>query len=163
LDDESKAGLICKERYYLLRDEVLRTHPWKFAKKRVSLALLDETPVFGYDYAYQLPTDCLRVLGSEYADTEFKVEGRKVLTNETTMYLSYVSRIEDVSQYDAEFCEALACRIAADIAYAITNNASLTETMMKVYREKLAEARSVSAMEGTPDNLVVDDWINARE
>jgi hypothetical protein len=45
-----------------IRDEVLEAKDWKFAKTRVALSKLTSTPVFGYDYAYGLPPDFLRVV-----------------------------------------------------------------------------------------------------
>lgn len=44
-----------------IRDEVLETKDWKFAKRRRAIGKLAETPDSGYDYAYRLPDDFLRI------------------------------------------------------------------------------------------------------
>ena len=56
VDESSKAGRLCRLHYALLRDAVLRAHPWNFAMRRVELAQVTFTPAFEYDYAYALPT-----------------------------------------------------------------------------------------------------------
>lgn len=40
------------------RDNLLRLHNWNFAISRKKLARLSEAPVFGFDYAFSMPTAC---------------------------------------------------------------------------------------------------------
>ncbi len=44
-----------------IRNEVLEARDWKFAKTRYELAKNATTPLYGYDYAYTLPADFLRL------------------------------------------------------------------------------------------------------
>lgn len=64
------------------RDEILAGHPWNFARKR-ALAIQTTDPLFGYENAFTIPSDCLRVL--KIADdqaAEFRREGDLILTDE---------------------------------------------------------------------------------
>jgi len=162
LTDDTKEGRLCNEQYSKLRDEVLRAHPWNFAIKRVELAQISETPVFEWAYVYQLPNDCLRVLQAETKDVIYAVEGRKVYSDESTMYIKYIGQITDTATFDPQFAEALACRLAADIAYAITQSATVAQTMWEAYNSALRVARSCDAQEGTPEELQNTDWLVAR-
>lgn len=59
-DGSIQAGY-CATFYPIARDALLSQHPWDFATRRVALALL--TNVWPeWDYAYQLPSDCLTPL-----------------------------------------------------------------------------------------------------
>ena len=98
----------------------------------------------------------MRVLRVEDLDTDFKVEGRTIASNNSTMKIKYVGRITDPNEYDMLLIECLSARLAADIAYAITNNNALTATMWEMYSQKLSEARFVDATEGMPGTEGVD-------
>jgi len=51
----------CKLLYPILRDSVLENAPWQFATRIVSLAELTDVEVFNFAYAYQYPSDCLKI------------------------------------------------------------------------------------------------------
>ncbi len=52
----------CARFYPMARDEVLESHTWGTVTKRVSLALLSETPPSPWAFVYALPTDVLNAL-----------------------------------------------------------------------------------------------------
>ena len=136
-----------------MRDAVLRAHSWNCAIKRATLAADTETPVFEFAYQFTLPADCLRVLQAEYLDTIFRVEGRKIVSDESTINLIYVARIEDVNEYDTLLADTLATRLAAEIAYPVVASSSLAQNLLQAYKDKVSEARFVDATEGMPGSL----------
>jgi hypothetical protein len=60
-DDETREAKLCTNLYPTTRDSLLQQHPWRFSLGQASLARLVDTPLYGYDYAYQLPAGFLRV------------------------------------------------------------------------------------------------------
>lgn len=163
LTEDSRCAQLCNEQYEKMRDEVLIGHPWKFATKRVELAAVDSEPAFGYTYMFALPTDCLRVLPDpEYDDTEYKIEGQYLLTNESEFSIKYITNSVEVGFYPPMFAEALSCRLAADLAYPLAQSNTLMEAMMKAYQYQLKMARSIDAQQGTPPEIQADQWRNAR-
>lgn len=52
----------CARFYPIARDQLLEMHTWGFATKRVSLALLAETPPSPWAYVYNAPSDVLNFL-----------------------------------------------------------------------------------------------------
>jgi len=157
------------EVYIILRDEVMSAHPWNFALKRTTLAQLSSTPVIGYSYAHQIPTDSLRVLnvfnGTEETNeiTDFKIENDAILSNYTPLYCRYIYRNEDPTKYSTTFATAFSARLAAELAYPITNSNTLGKVMLEVYQEKLRIARVMDAQEsGLPDTLDNEFWIDSR-
>ena len=151
-DEDSKAARVSNQRYDSIRDAVLRAHPWNCAVTRRSLAPDSETPAFDWDFQFTLPADpyCLRVLRLDYLDIEFRVEGRKIVSNESSINLIYIARVTDPNEYDTLLQESIAARLAADVSFTLSQSTSLTQNMFNLYESKLKEARFVDATEGTP-------------
>ncbi|MHA2066123.1 MAG: hypothetical protein ACXABY_17265 [Candidatus Thorarchaeota archaeon] len=93
LNDGSRESKLCLARYDKARRAVLRLHLWKSAKVRKVLAPLTTTPVFGYDYQYDLPSDLLRLwlvsTSPDYifTDEQYEIEGRRLLHDQSALYV----------------------------------------------------------------------------
>ena len=148
LTEDSKNARLCNSRYTQVRDAVFRSHPWNCLQVRVELASSTTTPVWGYNFKFDLPGDCLRLLKILDFDSNYQVEGRAILSNNETMKILYISRIEDPNQYDELLRETLSAALGADIAYAITSNNTTSQNMLVTYQEKLKDARFVDSTEG---------------
>jgi hypothetical protein len=170
LTEDSKNARLCNARYTQVRDSVFRSHPWNCLQKRVQLAADTDAPAWGFTKQYTLPADCLRILTILDYDADYKIEGRKILTDNSTMKILYIGRIEDPNQYDELLRETLSAALAADIAYAVTSSNPTASNMYNLFQDKLKEARFVDATEGQNQNPekgmadVIDTstWINSR-
>lgn len=175
LSENSQEARLCNRRFATVRDAVLRAHPWNIAITRKQLAKDATSPAFGFTNQYTLPTDpyCLRVLSFWDANvdnevaaydsrTSFKIEGRKVLSDAGECRITYIGRITDTEQYDSLLSSTVAHRLASEIAYAVTGSNSLANSMQQLYEARLREARSIDAMEGTPDRIIANDFIDIR-
>jgi len=170
LTDDTERARLCNAFYADARDACLRSHPWNFAITRASLTQLSSTPSYGFDYQYALPTDpyCLRVLSMEFEDYIFKVEnlateGRVLLTNEDTAKILYIAKITDTALFDSMFVDALTAKLAANLAYPVTNSVTLQTQMVKIYEGKMSEARSIDGQEGFINDLVSDTFTDFRK
>jgi len=148
LTEDSKNGRLCNARFTQVRDAVFRSHPWNCLQKRIAVAADVATPAWGFSYQYTLPADCLRLLRILDYDSDHKVEGRSILSNNSSMKILYISRVTDPNQYDELLRETLSAALAADIAYAITSNNTTQQNMIALYQEKLRDARFVDSTEG---------------
>jgi len=148
LTEDSKNARLCNSRFTQVRDAVFRSHPWNCLQTRVELASSTTTPAWGYKFKYDLPGDCLRLLKILDYDSNYKVEGRSILSNNSSMKILYISRVEDPNQYDELLRETLSAALGADIAYAITSNNTTSQNMIVNYQEKLKDARFVDSTEG---------------
>lgn len=175
--DDSKAGRAVNATYTAVRDAELRRHKWRFSITRTQLAASATTPDFGYARAFPLPTDCLRVLAvgdwtpgvdtDEYRDGHdralYSLEGRSILTDlGAPLNLRYVARIQDPSQFDPAFAEALASRLAYELAEELTGSGSLRDRMLRDYKAAVSEAILANALETAPETFPDDSWIAAR-
>lgn len=169
LTDDSKNARLCNQRYEPIRNRIFRSHAWNCLTKRVQLAQDSDAPVVEFSNQYTLPADCLRVLkihtgatDSIESDIDYQVEGRKIRTNEGTVYLVYIALITDPNEYDVYLQEAISSALASDIAYAITNNATLAKNYQELADERLREARFVDATENALGTIESSEFTNAR-
>lgn len=164
LTEDSKAARLCNLFYNDTRDMLLRKHPWNFAIKRVELAKLTTSPVFGFDSEFQLPSDCLRVMFTNLQgdNRDFRIEGRKLLTDASSVKIEYIARIEDTTQFDSIFIDALSNQLAAELAYNISDNNTLVQFFMDNAEKSIRMAKSINGQEGIPYPIEADDWLNSR-
>tara|TARA_R100001086_G_scaffold118078_1_gene60676 strand:+ start:107 stop:697 length:591 start_codon:yes stop_codon:yes gene_type:complete len=173
LTEDSKAARICNQRFNFVRDSVFRSHPWNCLTIRTTIAPDTATPAFQFAKQFNLPTDpfCLRVLQLSDTDILYKIEGRKLLCDESSVEMIYIGRVEDVNQYDLLLIETLAAAMAADLAYPLVGSSALGANMFQLYQNKLTSARFVDATEDNDINTSVisdsrtvaaDTFINSR-
>jgi hypothetical protein len=163
LTEDSKNARLCNSRFTQVRDGVFRSHPWNCLQKRIELAQDTTAPAWGFKYAYTLPADCLRLLRILDYDSNYKVEGRKILSNTETMKILYVSRVTDPNEYDESLRETLSAALSADIAFAVTSNNTTATNMYNLFQDKLKDARFVDSTEGqnVEQDLGMSDVIDA--
>ncbi len=169
LTEDSKNARLCNQRFEPVRNRVFRSHNWNCLITRVQLAQDTTGPVVEYTYGYTLPTDCLRVLkihngttDSIESNLDYKVEGRKIVTNEGTIYLVYIALDTDPNTYDSYLAESISHQLAADLCYAITNNSTLANNYMARADERLREARFIDATENSLDTIESGEFTDAR-
>jgi len=178
LEENSKAARIMNQIYDRIRDDVFRSHPWNSLTKRMTLAQETEQPAYGYTFQYPLPADpyCLRVL--EFSNgtltypfdnmvdnsggPAFVIEGRKLLTDESSVKIKFIARIDDPNEYDSNLITTLSARLAMEAAYAITGSTSLIQVTASLYEARLKEARFMDATEGATQRVESTDFIESR-
>ena len=163
LTDDTTRARIANRIYAISRDALLRVHIWRFALKRVALARLATTPAWGFDYEYQLPADCLRVVTKENEDDyPFKVESDHLLTDESTANILYVARITDTAAFDPLFTNTLIAFLAYEFANVLTGKQSLAAQVYQAYQNKLAAAIGADTVEGRIDVFTDTDFTDVR-
>ena len=157
-----KAVRICVQLYSSIVDETIRAYNWNCATARSAALTASTTPEFGYAYAFELPSDCLRVLTIEDDKTiPFKIEGGLLMTDESAVKITYLKRIT-AANMDSLLQGAISARLAARIAFPLTNSTSLAAAMYKLYEQVVDEAQTMDAFEGASDSFGNDDLINSR-
>ena len=167
--DDSKNARLINQRYEPVRNRVFRSHAWNCLHKRVQLAQNSTAPVVEYSHAYALPADCLRVLKVHNGTTDsiksaidYKLEGRNIVTDEGTVFIIYIALDTDPNNYDTYLQESISHQLAADLAYAVTNNATLADKYMVRADERLREARFIDATENSLGTIESSEFTDAR-
>lgn len=159
LTDNVKAASLCKLLYYDVRDAVLEAHDWTFAVVRAKLPASTTAPTFGFGVAYPLPANVLRVQEvNERKGGPWQVEGGSIVTNDSTCRVKYISQITDPNKFSALFVQALAARMAAELAIPLTQSRALHEQHYKIYSAKIMEAAGRDGMQGT-SRRIRSQWL----
>ena len=166
LDEDTRAAKIARGMWDISRAACLRDHPWNFAVTEAQLnspyselevqegAILEPSVFIAHEfrYVFQLPADCLRLL-SVYHTPEYKKQGRLVMTNNPQCRVRYIRDVQDETEFDANFADVLASRLASDFGYAVTKSQSTADSNYQIYQQKLKMARHVDATEDTSGPL----------
>lgn len=161
--EDTEESQACFTVYEQLRDEVLRAHPWNFAVKLATLNKLSDAPAFDYQYAYQLPADCLRVLKlkEENYRNRYKVIGDQLHTDLDGVNIKYTKRETDTTLFDPLFVSALVTRIAQELCYALAGSSERTAQLEAEYIRILREAKRRDGQEGTPDPVTAQTFVDS--
>jgi hypothetical protein len=166
-DNDSNAVLV--NRFYEgERDAVLRSHRWNCAITTANLASLATAPIIDWAFKFTLPTDpyCLRILDVRTVSGDIKldhaIQGRELLTEESTVDITYIQRLEDATLFDALLHQAIVFRIAWKLAYPITRSHTVMSQMGAMFESIVREARTIDSQEGTPETIVTDALTDLR-
>lgn len=149
--DTTTHGDIVRRWYAHTKDSMMRQYTWNFTLARQSLSKDVTGPDFEFTNSFSLPTDpyCLRALEMYNSVSEWKVEGRKLLTDDASVNLKYISRVANVVDFDDLFTDALIFKIAANIAMPIKRDKSLADNLFNIAELKTQAARTHDSQEGT--------------
>ena len=117
---------------------------------------------WGYEYGYELPGACLRVIQMEDLSYEFKIERGILFTDESECKIMYIYDEETVATFDKLFYDALVAKLAWDMAWPLTHSNTFTETAAKRFELTIGQAKSIDGQEGTPPEFEADTWLDAR-
>ncbi len=164
LNEASAEAKACNQFYEHVRDMLLQGYPWRFAGKTVSLAELTNDKPGAWNYAYQRPTDCLKVryIRSEYSTLDpkpgviedltpyghpYEIEGTTIYCNLSPAFLRYTFRLTDPTRFSPLFIEALACHLAVRLAMPMTRDPKVRADVYQLGQAMLASAMAADANE----------------
>lgn len=164
LSEDSEAARLCNAVFALCRDEVLAEADWPFARRSAVLSEIADHGNLKWTYGFALPADYIATreiftgVRRTNTPTPYAVElraggaGHMLLTDEAAVtdeapYLTYTARVESPSLWHPYFSDALAWRIAMDIALALSGKADVQRTCAQMYEIALSKAET-SAAEG---------------
>jgi hypothetical protein len=187
--DGSAASERCAAFYPVARQELLESHSWSFAKKRVALALLSDNPSDVWTYAYAKPTNLLkpkRILTAgvlalsplieeqcwgasttfkERESAEYEIEGDVVLTHEPDAVMIYLADVVDVSKYTAGFTSALALLLGSYLAGPMVkgnDGVALGLKLRQAYDNVAARAKASDANSSTESSEFIPASLRRR-
>jgi len=166
MDEDTRERRAITRCYTMLRDRELRAHNWNFSIRRAVLAPSTVAPLFEFAKAFPLPADCLRPLPPS-RDVDWTIEyhegSKHILTNEgTVIYLRYVSRVTDETQFDPLFADMLACKIAWHCCEEITQSNQKKADIEREYDKAKADAKRINAFEQATPQEPEPPWLTAR-
>lgn len=154
-------------------DRALQKGQWKWALRAVALTYSPSVePSFGYTYAFNQPTDMLRLSYMcederyHFPLLQYMDAGGYWFSDLDTLYIQYVSNDasfgNDMSLWTDAFCEYFACHMAVKIAPRLTQAASRIDELMKLEAKLLLKAKSLDAMADPAKELPMSSWEGSR-
>lgn len=165
--------------YELIYDDVknllLSSYPWGFALKSKHLEKREEK--FLDKYMYQLPADCLLLVGVNgsvsgtgpmgihgAAITDFEIADNSVVSFfEKGIDIIYVKKIDDDAAFSMLFREAVAAKLASELSMRLKHSVNFRGVFENEFYNliKRAELNNeiVKSAEIMPDN----SWVSVRE
>jgi hypothetical protein len=179
----SPQGIAAENVWQYVRDEVLGAKDWRFAKTRVALAQSVTEPLSIWSYAYTLPSDFIKLARGTTDDPAvypntiddetypWAIESLPdgtfcLLTNYDNssydIFINYIRREENPVRYSAAFINALAFRLAAELAIQLPESRAKFSDMMNLYEMALIKAEGFNAsLDSLEDERGSDDWESA--
>ena len=175
--DNTTESRLCSRYYDIARKTILSEFPWSFAK-RSSVSLVADTtathPVYAYIYDY--PADALRILrignGSEQTGklSEYEVvsslvdDGSKqqILCNIEGARADYIADVEDAALFSAWFIEALAWKIAANVAVGLSGDPKIAQYAEQRYAVTVQDAKRYEGLQMNKPVIQGNRYMTAR-
>lgn len=177
LDGTDVTSKTCKALLAHTRDMLLQARPWPFATLRAPLGVLadDEDDLearSGWAFTYSLPADCIVprfIWGGTDAPTKgqeipFRIESsrdlksRVLLSNYPDAELVYTARITEPPRWDPLFAEALAMKLASDLAFGLAKKPALGSELMRGFYLAMGAAGAAAGNVGQPSPSPVSEF-----
>ena len=164
----------CLILYPQVRNEVLQRWPWNECREFADLgAEVSDVEMADFEYAFNLPSDCLAVVAQIDEDSHTTKYGHeirqgKLFTNDysntdgDSAYIDYILLESDTSKYSPSLKEAIATKLAAELAP--TLNSSQTAILKREYEYLvLPKAEGLNQAEQYNDDEGSYSWLDARK
>lgn len=171
--DTTKEARVGRRVYDATRKLLLAKAKWWFAERRAQLTASATTPVFGYDYAYPVPSDYIRLVSVHPTDddnstTPYRLgnqsgDDRVILTDSTTCYIRYIFDLEDVAVMSQPFQDALAAWVAWRLSGALPVNLAKEDRLDQEAERALMTAKGIEGAEDWPTRMAEGTWTQGRE
>jgi len=158
IDEKTKQSEKCNMWYDTVRKSLLLNLNASFSIKRAVLPEAVNVPiVYGYNKAFSLPADCLQVLNldSPVDDRYYQIEGNYLYTEQNkdeNIKIRYIADIQDVTKFDADFCDCLALKLAEKICLPLTEDEQKTALLKQLAQQKYVET---STKYGRDNRMIV--------
>ena len=166
-DDDPRAREAAKH-YDHVRQGLLEVHPWNFALARSSLAAHGTSPAWGWNTAFVLPTDTLKVWAVNGADRHCRWgverhQGLRCIVTDLTapLEIAYAADVTATGQWAPLFTQAMIGQLAMLIAAKLGDRGDVARAR-DFYVGALAAARRADSQEGIPEQPGDPDWITSR-
>lgn len=157
LTQGTPAANACNDYFEIIAREVIREGSWTSTLKRVALVDSGVTPVFEYGEEYNLPSDFIKLIkvNEDYPEqVDHKIEGTKLVTNETSIDILYVADISSSPEdFDQNLETAVVYKLAGFLAFYLTANRALRNDLYAAYERELTKGLAHDGQQGSRSTI----------
>jgi hypothetical protein len=184
LTESSTEAQLCLANYEELRDAVTQEGRWTFARNSYELStnripaqgsvLNQRQDDFAFERRTQIPSRVLQILRvydpNTVRDTQrrkksqvlWQIQGNYLLCDEPVIYIDTIDQQTNEEHMPPVFRQALAYRIATELAIPLTNDRNLAELYELKYQKRLADALAIDGIQGRNEAVVDGSFITVR-
>ena len=138
-------------------NEMSRDHPWRCMLSQAVLTASEDTPLFGFDFIYELPEDCVRIMEVNGVPLQesmriYKVYKGRIYTDAETLELEYVSKPDDAISMDPLLASALTALVA--FRFAEIRRPQVAEKLYLEYQSFVSRARAIDLTQQNPKEVL---------
>jgi hypothetical protein len=139
-DQNSFEATICNLYFEDTTREVISEGQWTSTTRRASLAKTTNTPAFEYANEFQLPTNpfCLKVFKASIDGLDYKIEGDKLVTDDSTVSILYAAYVTATGEYNDFLKDTISAKLSYKLAYPLTGDRNKVQDMFRIYQQALA-------------------------
>jgi len=133
-------------------------------------------PYWGYGYKFALPSDMIRLIsiyghtgvntnigGYGHSESDYTIEKGYILSNDAgPLFIRYIYSSTDPTEWDINFQEAVAAKLALQCQTEILQNDSRKSQLIQEYLEALRIAKLADSIEVPGEPIPDSDWLSAR-
>ncbi len=139
---------------------MLTIHRWRFATKKAQLARLTATPLNGYNYQFQLPSDLLYLIRKDVG-FKFEIYEDRLYSNNTTEEIDYIYRVEE-DKLPPYFIKTFEFFMAAQLAIPVVGNSTRMQEYNGMYEMQLKRAKFADSSQRPGDTFLQNPYVNVR-
>lgn len=180
LQDNSNSAAKCALYYTTALNKALWESTPSFATTRIQLALLNETPLYGFSYTYSLPANvvrCLEINEDQYGvsitssgTTAYDAWRKELDPNGNTVILANVNPLQmkvivttaNTGNYDPGFIELMAVLLASYLAFSLRADMQRQQALQQEYSTLLNESSGIDSSQGSHDKLQASAFTEVR-
>jgi len=146
--DETREARICASIYPTIKSDLLQSSTWGFCTRQEELNRLVATPLFGYAYAYSLPSDFLRLVGKSNPTAKHQIFENKVYTDLTPLYASLQYEVNE-QFFPAYFEKLMFLEMASLLAVALLEDDGKAKDFAGLAKIQMIKARNIDSQNST--------------
>lgn len=167
ITDNTAEAKLCNVLFDQVAEETMAEGQWSSTISRSVLNQTTNSPSWGFTYEFQLPTNpkSLKVLSINEDTTgtiPFRIEGDKLLSDNSAISIKYIGIITDTESYDAMLKRAIVSRLTAELAYPITGSSALTERYWTKYEQDVSRGLASDGQQGSNEYTTSPDLGDVR-
>ncbi len=171
LDQDGKSAAVTRDLIFEVRDELLGSANWHFARSRQKLSRDSTAPISGYSYAYTLPADWIKTRevydnDADAGSVDFQEEDHNgvgsIMASAEDLYLVYTKEVIDPNRMTSLFRSAWEAALGQRISPSIANSNTKFVNLDGLAQRLLIKAQSSDAQGGVPRPKPAGSWVNSR-
>lgn len=158
-NDGSTPSTIAANLYETSYLSLLTNHIWRFATKKAQLARLVETPIDGYSYAYQIPSDSIKI--TSCTSLNYQIFEDQLHTNDSEVFIDYTHRVDE-NKLPPYFKKLLEFFLASQFAVSVTGDIDKGNYFSRMYMTELKRVKYTDSTQSPPDEFVESPYLLVR-